>query len=224
MFVGLVLQLAYDLERHRLFDIPLRNWLILVCIILPIATWLRFLEAGRLIAALVTLSAVGILIAIWWAGRQRYVRFVDHSGSTKTEARQRLPASPLPAMSKTRIHATGFFEVSGMRRYFVETPADYTTFETREHCIMTQIRRSRFLLVASSDQSEVGWWYTFFQPSMLKSASIGWLSFGPRPRLAVRLAIALPDGAGDEILYLSFDDEALRSLVLDDLKQGADLA
>lgn len=233
MLKGLIYQLVYNLEQHRLFNIPLRRWLIFLCLILPVAMWLKFWGASRLVAVLVTLGAASVLVATWWAGRERYVRFVYNQASmvspggeerTKGGADQQSTDPPLPAMRKIRVHATGFFEVSGMRRYFVETPADYITFETREHCVMTQVPLSRFLLLGKSKQSEVGWWYTFFQPAMIRSVNSGWLYFGLRPRPALRLGIASSDDSQDEILHLSFDNEAPRSLVLADLRYDADLA
>jgi hypothetical protein len=127
-------------------------------------------------------------------------------------------------MNKLELHATGFFEVSGMRRYWVETPAQYMTFETREHCVMTRIPHSRLLLLGQSSRQEVGWWYIFFQPGMIKAIHSGCLHFGLHPRRALRLEIAMPDEKGSEILYLSFDDDTSRSLVLDDLQHDADLA
>ena len=228
MFEGLVYQFVYNLKRHRLFNITLRNWLIFLCVTLPVATWLGLWQASHLVAVVVTLCAAGTLAATWWAGRRRYVRFVDcdqvsphPSGKGEVPDRkpvQELTSPPMPVMSKLRVRATGFFEVSGNRRYFVETPADYTTFETREHCVMTRMRLSRFLLLGKSHDNEVGWWYTFFQPDMIRSVDLGWLYFGLHPRPALRLEIASPDEPNDEVLHLSFDDQATRSLVLADLQ------
>jgi hypothetical protein len=231
LFEGLVYQLVYNLERHRLFNIRLRHWLILLCFVLPAAMWLRLWGVSRLAAVPVTLGALGTLVATWWADRQRYVRFEEHSRVAMPplkEARRDKPGadrqpgtSPLPAMSKIRVCATGFFEVSGMRRYFVETPADYTTFETREHCLMTQIPLTRFVLMGKSREDEVGWWYTFFQPDMIRSVKRGWLTFGLRPRPALRLGVASFESTEDESLHLSFEDEATCSLVLADLRCDA---
>ncbi len=237
MFEGLTYQFVYNLERHRLFNVPLRRWFILLCLALPAALWLGAWGASWIAAAVVTLGAVVALAAVWWAGRRRYVRFVEsptepHSEEAGTPAGGESPNSdtgdqspapasepPLPAMSKVPVRATGFFEVGGMRRYFVETPASYTTFETREHCVMTQIPSTRFLLLGKSNRREVGWWYTFFQPGMIRSVTSGWLHFGLRPRPALQLQISA-DGR-DEVLYLSFDDEATRSIVLADLRHDA---
>jgi hypothetical protein len=119
-----------------LYQFRLRQWLILVCLVLPATMWLGFWEASRLAAALVTLAALGLLAATWWAGRRRYVRFEEHPSE---EADQQPADPPPPAMSRLHPCATGFFEVSGMRRYFVETPADLTTFETGEYCVMTNV-------------------------------------------------------------------------------------
>jgi hypothetical protein len=227
LFEGLLYQFVYNLERHRLFNIRMRHWLILACLFLPAAMWLGFWGGSRLTAILVTLGAVGVLSATWWAGQQRYARFEERpsgkSEKTNQRANQQPADSPLPAMSKIRMCATGFFEVGGMRRNFVETPADYTTFETGEHCVMAQVRFTRFLLLGKSRENEVGWWYTFFQPAMIRSVASGRLYFGPRPRPALRLEIGGRDNAEEESLYLSFEDEATRSLVLADLQPAQPL-
>jgi hypothetical protein len=218
VFEGLLYQFVYNLERHRLFNIRLRHWLILVCMVLPATMWLGFWEAGRLAAGLVTLAALGILAATWWAGRQRYVRFEE-------QADQQPAVPPPPAMSTIHTCATGFFEVSGMRRYFVETPADFTTFETGEYCVMTKVPLTRFLVLGKSRQNEVGWWYTFFQPATIRSVVSGCLYFGLHPRPALRLEIGRPaDSQEDDSLYISFEDESKRGLVLAGLQAAQPLA
>jgi hypothetical protein len=236
LFEGLICQFVYNLERHRFLNFRMRRWLILLCIVLPVMMWLRIWRASYVTAIFVTLGAVSVLVAIWWAGRQHYVRFVEHSRgvasvtppgnieaasgrASQGAVNPSSAGSPLPAMSKVRVHATGFFEVSGMRRYLVETPADYTSFETREHCVMAQMPFSRFLLLGAFDRDEVGWWYAFFQPGMIRSLSGGMLYYGLRPRPALQLQIAADHQ--NEVLYLSFDDEATRSRVLADLQLDA---
>lgn len=231
MFEGLVYQLAYNLERHRLFNVRLRHWLILLCLVLPVITWLRLSGASRLATIPVTLGAAGVLVATWWASRQRYVRFEEFNHAAPAPLREieevgprkdtPAGATPLPAMSKIQVHATGFFEVSGMRRYFVETPASYTTFESREHCLMTQVPLTRLLLMGKSHEDEVGWWYTFFQPEMIRSIKPGWLYFGLWPRPALYLEIANSEETGAESLHLSFEDEATCALVMADLQFDA---
>jgi hypothetical protein len=242
LFEGLIYQFAYNLERHRLFNIRLRRWLILLCLVLPAAIWLKVWAASRGTAVLVTLGAGIILAAVWWAGHRRYMRFAESPpyASRREPARppeeerpkrdaHHQPASPLPtdsslpAMARLRVRATGLFEVSGMRRYFVETPANYTTFETCEHCVMTQIPLTRFLLVGKSNEHEVGWWYTFFQPWMIRSVACGMLYFGLHQRPALRLEIVPAEDARGETLYLSFDDEAACSLVRADLTHDSAL-
>jgi hypothetical protein len=222
LFEGLLYQLVYNLERHRLFNIRLRHWLILVCLVLPAIMWLGFWEASCLAAALVTLVALGLLAATWWARRRRYVRFEEHPSE---EADQQPADPPPPAMSRLHTRATGFFEVSGMRRYFVETPADLTTFETGEYCVMTKVPFTRFLLLGKSRQNEVGWWYTFFQPAMIRSVASGCLYFGLHPGPALRLEIGgADDSQANESLYISFENEASRSLVLAGLQAAQSLA
>jgi hypothetical protein len=227
---GLIYQFVYNLERHRLFRVRLHRWLIFLCLILPLAMWFRLWGASYFTSAFSTLIAAGVLVAMWWARRQRYVRFVDcvQSGpatyslaaeeSTRRAASQHSTDLPLAASSKVRVQATGFFEVSGRRRYFVEARADYTTFETREHCVMARIPLSRFLLLSKSNEDETGWWYIFFQPSMIRSVEAGLLYFGRRPRPALRLEVAHDDNHKGEVLHLSFETEATRSRVMADLR------
>ena len=218
MFEGLIYRLVYNLERHSLFEVRLRRWLILLCLIAPAALWFGVGRATNLLAGLVTAGAILILVALWQAGRQHYVRFVSDSPPGPEQAP--LLLSPLSAMSEVPLRASGFFEVSGMRRYFVEAAATYTTFETREHCVMTRMPFSRFLLLGTSEREEAGWWYTFFQPVMLRAVTGGRLYFGLHPRPALQLQIASTHDKV-ETLYLSFEDGAARSLILADLLHDA---
>jgi hypothetical protein len=231
---GLIYQFVYNLDQHRLLNIRLRYWLFLLCIILPLTAWLKVWEASRLTAAFLTLGALCVNSAIWWAARQRFVRFVERSSNhasvdaaqeegANEPSNQQATDQPLPAMSQVRVCATGLFEVSGKTHYFVETPADYTTFETREHCLMAHVTTSRFLLVGASSANAVGWWYSFFQPAMIRSVASGWLHFGLHPRPALRLEVTSSDDRKEKIFHLSFDNEAARSLILADLCYDADL-
>jgi hypothetical protein len=219
LFEGLIYQLVYNLERHNLFEVSLRRWLILLCLIVPAALWFGVGRATNLLAGLATAGAALILVALWQASRQHYVRFVP---DVPLELEQVPPlSSPLPAMSEAPLRASGFFEVSSMRRYFVEAAATYTTFETREHCVMTRMPFSRFLLLGTSEREEAGWWYTFFYSAMLRAVTGGRLYFGLRPRIALRLQIASPQNKV-ETLYLSFEDRTARSSILADLLHDAD--
>jgi hypothetical protein len=218
LFEGLICQLVYNLERHSLFEVRLRRWLILLCLIVPAALWFGVGGATHLLAGSVTAGAAIILAGIWQADRQHYVRFVPNSPPGPEQAAPLL--SPLPAMSEASVRASGFFEVSGMRRYFVEATATYTTFETREHCVMVRMPFSRFLLLSTSERGETGWWYTFFQPAMLRAVTGGRLYFGLRPRVALQLQIASTRDKV-ETLYLSFEAGTTRSSILADLLHDA---
>ena len=189
--------------------------------------WLKPWGTNRLAAMLVTLGAAGALVATWWAGRQHFMRFEGYGvlaarGIDQGTDHHRDEEQP-PSTGNSHLCATGHFEVSGMRRYFVEIPANYTTFETGEHCVMTQVPSTSFLLVGKSPEEEVGWWYNFFKPDMIRSVASGWLFFGLHPRPALCLDIARSDDAEDERLHLSFDDVATRALILADLRAETDL-
>jgi hypothetical protein len=106
----------------------------------------------------------------------------------------------------------------------VEAPANYTTFETREHCVMTRVPLTRLFLLGKSREEDVGWWYTFFDPTIIRSVESGRLYFGLRPRPALRLEIVQSDDSNYETLYLSFEDQATLSLVLADLQYDTAVA
>ena len=146
--------------------------------------------------------------------RQGYIIF--HQG--KEEATPDF--TPLVPDEKVLLRATGHFEVSGMRRYFVEIIAAFSTLETREHVVMGWIPPSRFLLLASWPKAEVGMWYIFFKPEAIREIAVGEVHFGLRARPAIRINYRRDKG-GEETLYLSFDDTLQRRRVLEDLRRDA---
>jgi hypothetical protein len=105
-----------------------------------------------------------------------------------------------------------------MNLYFVEEEAQYQTFQTRERVIMVKIAQTRFLWLIQSPEGEIGWWYTFFTPNLIRAVETGRLHFGRKTRPALRLTYQ-PDGSEiPQILHLTFDTVDIRRPILADLE------
>lgn len=210
---GIILKSSYYLHRHRIGPIPVGYApLILVAAALIAAITRRLTWQWAVGSAIVALS---LAVVIWLTGRQGYIFFC-----AKGLAPFRV--EPLQVDEKIPGRATGYFEVGGKRRYFVEARAYFSTVETREHILMARIPHSRFLLIATSPRDEAGWWYVFFQPSMLRAVQTGEIHFGLRPRPALRVTYQ-PDDSSAETVYLSFSEVISLHRTLNDLRLGADL-
>jgi|Deesub1362A_J573_1020465.scaffolds.fasta_scaffold07418_5 hypothetical protein len=203
--LGLVFKLSYQLSRHRLAFLPVGY--------LPLFLAIAGIPASRF--GLVKFDYIAILLiggfllasALLISKRRGYIIFRSEEGLSQEVPR-------LKPDEKLAIRATGQFEVEGRSCYFVEARTDFATMETREHILMARIPYSRFLL-ASFPKEKVGWWYIFFKPDMIREIELGRVHFGIRPRPAIRLTYE--DKGERREVYLSFDDEFQRQMVLEDL-------
>ncbi len=215
---GLILQLAYRLRRHFWGGWPLSRWLglLLVAIIIwALIRWRVYPWPTAIPAALY----LAYLLVLAWAGRRRYVRFQPLAGAENPLDGPGALA-PLGVQEMVPVRASGWFTVEGQTQYFVDVEADFETVGTREHIVLGRIHPSRFLLLGRWPSYECGWWYIFFQPSMIQNLRRGHLHFGTRPVLALRVTYA-PDAETRQEVYLTFnDDQALRR-VWDDLALDA---
>jgi hypothetical protein len=114
------------------------------------------------------------------------------------------------------IRASGLFAVEGKNRYFVDLEADFETVDSREHIVLARVLPSRFLLLGQWPGDELGWWYIFFQPAMIRQLAAGAVHFGGGGRPALALLYS-PDGETEETIYLTFDDRAAMGRVWQDL-------
>ena len=213
--VGFILKASYQLNRHRLG--PLR--LNLVPLVFALASGLIWWKVGHLAgeqaALIIALCLILVLVSLL-AKRQGFIIF-------RQGGRALSPSPDCPELApdeKVAIRATGLFEVRGERHYFVEVTADFATMETREHIVMARMLDSRFLVGAP--KGDVGWWYIFFKPLMIREIEVGKVHFGLRARPAIRLRYRTSEGKVEPV-YLSFDDPLQMQRVLEDLRRDAEV-
>jgi hypothetical protein len=115
--------------------------------------------------------------------------------------------------------ASGLLGVEGKARALAGERASVSYVRTREHVVMAQVCRTRFLLLARVPKADVGYWYAFFHPRRVRSVRLGTLycGFSVRPALELRTA-----GQQSAPLYLGFEDAGARQRLLDDLRLDVD--
>jgi hypothetical protein len=218
-FLGLILKVSYRLKRLRLWGQPLNRWLFFLSLLGILAVAVDLIESGPVADTLAIPGSLALMLALLWAGRTRYLIFqrTEHSSSSPlVDGPQLAPEEKVP------VRASGHFEVSGMRRYFVEAQAYFETVETREHIIIAWTPLWSFLGLAASPRHEVGLWYVFFMPATIKEIEVGKVYFGLRPRLALKVVYQSESGSR-ETVYLSFEHHEQREVVLADLRRDAPL-
>ena len=208
---GMILKTSYYLRRHRIGPTPVGYAPLMVTAVAALASLTRLL-AWQWTAASAVASLL-LALTVWLTGQRGYIVF-------RAREFNPLPVEPLQVDEQVAGRASGYFAVSGERRYFVEAQAYYSTVETREHILMAHIPYSRFLLIATSPREEVGWWYVFFKPPMIHAIQTGEILFGMRPRPALRITYQ-PENSPKETVYLSFDDVQSLQRVLNDLQLDA---
>jgi hypothetical protein len=198
---ALLYRLAYEMRRHWLLAVRLDHWLIVAVVLTLLLVVLERFPGPLSLAALIILGGLLLVAGLIVARRHDYVNFAP--GPPPANLLESLP--PLKAEEKIPLHASGFFEVSGMRRYWVEAQAAFTVFETGECALLARVPRSHLLFLAWTPGEEAGWWYIFFRPEQIRRVTPGQLSFGLGRRPALRI-IFQAEAASEEIVHLSFDD------------------
>jgi hypothetical protein len=211
--IGFILKIAYRLRRHLWLAWSLARWLGLLLLILAVWSLIRFWPNPWL-AIVLTVVFLAYAAIQYWSGRQGYVRFEP---LPEVEALLS-PDSPLGlgVEELVPIRASGWFTVEGKDQYYVDVEADFETVGTREHIVLGRVHPSRFLLVGHWPRFELGWWYIFFQPAMIRSLTPGNLYAGTQPQLALRVAYA-PDAEALQVIYLVFENGQALRRVWDDL-------
>jgi hypothetical protein len=219
-FLGFVLKISYRLKRLRLWGQPLNRWLFFLCLLGVLTVATDLIESGPVADAVVILVGLGLMLALLWAGRTRYLIFrrAEHPSlsDSVTDVPQLAPEEKVP------VRSSGHFEVSGMRRYFVEAQAYFETVETREHIIIAWTPQRDLLGLAASPREETGLWYIFFMPATIQGVEVGEVHFGLRPRPALKVVYQSEAGSR-ETVYLSFDHPEQQEAVLADLRCDAPL-
>jgi hypothetical protein len=216
--IALYLHLCYKLETHYFLQVSLKNWLWAVIVAPPVLALLRRLPWPGAIAA--SVAGVALLAGTEWARRKHYAIFEPTTGDEAADADPSL--APIQVDEQVRCRAFGLFAVGGKERYVVNEDALFSFVRTREHIVMACIRRTRFLLLATSSRKDAGWWYVFVMPERLERVQHGTLSCGLRTRPALEVHYR-PEQERDrvEALYLAFEDAETRQRVRDDLRRDA---
>jgi hypothetical protein len=189
--------------------------LFVVAIVSALIHWRPFPWPAAIPAALY----LAYLLVLAWAGRRKYVQFQVLDDSTPHWENPGM-LTPLAVQEMVPTRASGWFTVEGQDQYFVDVEADFETVGTREHIVLGRIHPSRFLLLGRWPRHEHGWWYIFFQPAMIRDLRMGYLHFGTRPRLALRVTYA-PDEETHQAVHLVFNDDQALQRVWEDLARDA---
>ncbi len=204
-------QLAYWLDRHYLFQIPLQRWPWLLLVFSPLLALWRWMDCK--LAVSVSALAALILATTGWARRRRDAIFEPAPLAVSSE-------DALPAVDEQiRGWAYGRFGVEGRETYLADVEAYLSYVPTREHVVMANVRQTSFLLLARSPAGEVGWWYAFFVPTRVRKVETGHVCWGLHKRPALAIHYLPGDGEEEETLYLAFADESTTGRVLADLQR-----
>jgi hypothetical protein len=173
--IGAVLKFVYRLRRHRWLGWSLARWLGLLLLVGAVAALIQEWPQPRL-AGLLAVGLLAYVLLLGWAARKEFLHFIPDADAGG-EPRSRNTASPLGRGQKVPLRASGFFAVEGNEQRFVDLGADFETTGTREHMVLARVHPSRFLLFCTWPKSELGWWYVFFQPDMIRQVTRGRLYF-----------------------------------------------
>jgi hypothetical protein len=216
--IGVTLQVAYRLRRHFWLGWSLARWLGMVLagagLVVLFRYWFRPWSVALVAGALLC-----YLLFLVWAGRRGYIHF-----EASPDAQSLFPDAPAaPALGKEEllpVRASGWFTVEGKSQYYVDLEADFETVGTREHIILARVYPSRFLLLGGWPPQEIGWWYAFFQPTMIQQLAAGRLHFGARARLALQV-VYLAHDQRPQMVHLTFENALALRRVWDDLLRDA---
>lgn len=202
---------AYRLSRHRFLRVPLDIVLVVLCLGLVGYSVVQAVLSGRWpLPPAVPGVLVGLVAASLTLRARSFVLFRPSGVGVA-------PGAGLPPFEKVPVRASGFFEVGGDRRYFVEAAGFIEATGLGERVLMVRVERVSLVGMFSSPAEEWGWWYAFFRPEDLSSLVAGQMHFGWRPRPALRLDLA---ARHRQAIFLSFADAATRDRVAGDLALG----
>lgn len=214
---GLILQLAYRLSRHFWLGWSLARWFGLLILGLGLWSLIQWWPNPwpAVAAGVVLLLYAGILI---WTRRTGYIRYARRLDEERRLTKGNMPP-PLRKEELVPARVSGWFTVEGQNQYFLDVEADFETVGTREHIVLARVHPSRFLLLGRWLKEELGWWYIFVQPNMIRQMDIGALTAGPQPQRVLRIVYA-PDTDTERTVYLRADEEVLRRIWQDLLEDA----
>jgi len=203
---GLIYLTLYRLHRHYFLGWTLVRWLVILSFALPILLFTGIIPGGIPMRVIGGSFSLSVLFLIWRTRRFGFHRFI----AAENHPFDKITADALPFSKKIPIRVSGVFAVGKNRQNFVDEPAFYQTFETRERVLM--------LKISQSPNKNVGWWYNFFTPAQVQAINYGILKFGLQPRPALQL-IVKPDGSEKVISFIiATDSPDNMTQILADLK------
>jgi hypothetical protein len=215
---GVILKFAYQLRRHLWAELPLSRWLGALLLTTALGSlaipWLR-----PWAAVLVGLLYLAYVLVLGWASRQAYIHY-EALPDVEALGQNAADEPPLRPEEMVPVRASGWFSVEGKDRYYLDLEADFETVATREHIVLGRVHPSRFLRLGRWAADELGWWYIFFQPAMIREMELGLLYHGAETQQVLRLVYA-PDAETEQTIYLWFDDDTALRRVWNDLTQDA---
>jgi hypothetical protein len=211
--------LLYSASRYRLGSAPCLRWLLFLLGATAVL-WVVGRLPGRWWVATLALLLLGSLLVLFHYWRRRdFVHFVPGAPPTLSPAALS-PSEKLPVM------VTGLFSVEQKYQRFTWLPGFYRTFATREHALLCQVTQRTGVGLLQWPQEEVGLWYIFFPPAVMRQIEWGVLTFGaePRPAIAVTQQVTIPrqrlrrEHTRDETIYIAFATVAIGELIWADLQ------
>jgi hypothetical protein len=219
--------LCYKLAYHRFLSLSLKRWIWALVVLPPLVAW--FGQLAWLWAVPLSVLGAAALVGAEGARRRQYILFAGSAPGDQapaTDPSVRSPHRPMPDSEESlavdeplRCWASGLLGVEGKKRALAGERASISFVRTREHVVMAQIRRTRFLLLAPVSKADVGYWYTFFYPHQVQSVHCGTLHCGFSARPGLELSFARGEAGQRVQLYLGFEDSGARQRLLDDLRR-----
>lgn len=205
--LGIFLQTAYRLHRHRLATWSLARWLgfLLLAVALIAAIAHPSLWAAALLAGLALAYGTGL----GWSARQGYILFTA-TPRHRTASQGTRVVPPLHREESHPVRASGWFTVEGKVQYCVDVEADLKASALGEYIIMGRIPASRFLWLGTWPEDQIGWWYIFFFSDMVLELEVGCTHFGIQSHPALRLVYSQDPGNRQTIHLACEDDQCLQ--------------
>lgn len=214
---GMVSGMGYALGRYRALGFPLDTLSMIGSLaVVPWVIWDGWARGYTVTHVLVAALCLLLFILLLVLRLRRYVVFCDEPVSVPEGVRELGPDE------RVRMKVTGFLEVHGERRHFVEAPALFRTTELQEHIIMARLRTRASVGPIRSVANEWGWWYAFVSPKKVQRIDGTSVYHGLARRRAIRVVYTSEDGK-DSSLFLSFDRPEDLALIAQDLGSRSDV-
>lgn len=168
--------------RAELLGMGLLRWIVAILLLAALLLWLVGGAARGFLALGLVGAAALLLILYWWYRRRDFAHF---EGAHEAAA---LPQStPLQPSDKAPVWVTGTLGVERRVKRFYCLPAFYRTFATREHVIIGGCIERRVMGIVNWAEADLGLWYAFLRPEMIRSLRIGTLRHGRHMLAAIEI-------------------------------------